>query len=61
MEKPLLEFIYETEFTNRETEFKFLWKLVEKTKIRQGSSHAIISRKGIGKIALPWKTMICRQ
>ena len=52
MDKPLLDNVDEREFTDREKEFEFLWKLVEKIKNRRGASYAIISRKGVGKTAL---------
>jgi len=52
MKNPLVEFVDEQEFTNRERELKHFWKRTMKAKRNNGSSVAIIARKGIGKTAL---------
>jgi hypothetical protein len=49
---PLLEAVDEREFTDREKEFEFLYRLVERARNRLGASHAIIARKGLGKTAI---------
>ena len=52
MEKPLIELVDEQEFTNREKELKKFWNLAMKAKRKNGSSFALIARKGVGKTAV---------
>ncbi|HHN93770.1 MAG TPA: hypothetical protein ENK17_03300, partial [Anaerolineae bacterium] len=49
---PLLETVDEREFTDREKELAFLYRVVERARNRMGSSYAIIARKGMGKTAI---------
>ncbi|MBL7064990.1 MAG: ATP-binding protein [Anaerolineae bacterium] len=52
MIKPLFEVVDEREFTDRDEELAFLWRLVERARDRRGYSYAVIARKGMGKTAL---------
>jgi hypothetical protein len=52
MEKPLIELVDEKEFTNREKELEKFWNLAMKAKRKNGSSFALIARKGVGKTAV---------
>jgi hypothetical protein len=52
MEKPLIELVDEQEFTNRETELNKFWNLAMRAKRNNGSSYALIARKGVGKTAV---------
>jgi len=52
MEKPLIELVDEQEFTNREKELEKFWNLAMKAKRKNGSSFALIARKGVGKTAV---------
>jgi GTPase SAR1 family protein len=52
MEKPLIVLVDEQEFTNREKELRKFWNLAMKAKRKNGSSFALIARKGVGKTAV---------
>lgn len=47
-----METVDEREFTDREKELAFLYRVVERARNRMGSSYAIIARKGMGKTAI---------
>jgi hypothetical protein len=52
MEKPLIELVDEKEFTNRKKELEKFWNLAMRAKRNNGSSFALIARKGVGKTAV---------
>jgi len=52
MKKPLFELVHEEEFTNRKEELESFWNLAMKAKKSNGSSFALIARKGLGKTAV---------
>ncbi len=49
---PFEEFLSPEEFTNRNQELEFLWRLADQATRRTASSYCIIARKGMGKTAL---------